>query len=305
MFQNEELLNHLETTSTIRSTLAVFAEWNMNIAENIQTIGNYRYRPADGPQSQFGLPVNSFEQDDLGGFWKGATDADVVVDGGIDDDGEPLAFKPIKEKDKLLYSLEDCFGRFRPRSGINKLRFFENNFSHHTNINMVRRPRYYMAHKDDGFKYWSSYRTEDGTERGIANTLINGQFYIDDASPFVVYKELVPTNRIVVKMQTNVGEVDLGQFRDTDGAFSDPFYGNINKTTPVKWKIQSLKNNSWIDIISFNANSTRRDGSPVIGPDGYVELSCFLMVSLFQRSTVMYLSRQKNTLLLRFFQKPL
>lgn len=278
MFQNEELLNHLETTSTIRSTLAVFAEWNMNIAENIQTIGNYRYRPADGPQSQFGLPVNSFEQDDLGGFWKGATDADVVVDGGIDDDGEPLAFKPIKEKDKLLYSLEDCFGRFRPRSGINKLRFFENNFSHHTNINMVRRPRYYMAHKDDGFKYWSSYRTEDGIERGIANTLINGQFYIDDASPFVVYKELVPTNRIVVKMQTNVGEVDLGQFRDTDGAFSDPFYGNINKTTPVKWKIQSLKNNSWIDIISFNANSTRRDGSPVIGPDGYVELSYGLIV---------------------------
>ena len=278
MFQDEELLNHLETTSTIRSTLAVFAEWNMNIAENIQTIGNYRYRPADGPGSKFGLPVNSFDQDDFGGFWKDATDADVVIDGGLDDDGEPLAFKSVKEKDKLLYSLEDCFGRFRPRSGINKLRFFENNFSHHTNINMIRRPRYYMAHKDDAFKYWSSYRTEDGVERGIANTLINGQFYIDDASPFVVYKNLVPTNRLVVKMQTNVGEIDLGQFRDTDGAFSDPFYGNTNKTTPVKWKVQVLKNNSWIDVIKFTPNSTRRDGSPVIGPDGYVELSYGLVV---------------------------
>lgn len=278
MFQNLDLQNHLETSATIRSQSAIIAEWNMNLAENISLIGNYRYRPSEGPQSKFGLPLGSFDPTDSGKFYTGATDADVVIDGGLDDEDVPLAFTSIKEKEKMLYSLEDCFGKFRPRSGINKLRYFPNAYSHHTNINMIRRPRYYMAHKDDNFKYWSSYRTEDGVERGIANKLINGQYYIDDAAPFITYKNIVPANRIIVKMQTNVGEIDLGPFTKSSGSFPDPFFGIQNQTTPVKWKIQLLKNNSWTDAVSFNSASARRDGSPIIGPDGYVELSYGLIV---------------------------
>lgn len=278
MFQNEDLQNHLETSSTIRTQLAVFGEWNMNISENIAIIGNYRYRPTDSPLSKFGLPLSSFDPNDLGGFYTGATDADVVIDGGLENDDTPAAFISKKEKERQLYSLEECFGRFRPRSGINKLRYFQEKYSHHTNINMVRRPRYYMAHKDDTFKYWSSYRTEDGVERGIANKFLNGQHFIDDVSPFVVYKKSVPTNRIVVKMQTNVGEVDLGPFRNRVGSFADPFFGNRNMTTPVKWKVQKLKDNNWTDLVSFDSNSTRRDGTPVIGSDGYVELAYGLIV---------------------------
>lgn len=279
MFQDNDLKNHLETSSTVRTQSAVIAEWNMNIAENISIVGNYRYRPTEGPSTKYGLPIGSFDANDSGNFYTNATDADVVIDGGIDNDNiTPLAFTSKKEKEKLLYSLEDCFGKFRPRSGINKLRYFPGAYSHFTNINMVRRPRYYMAHKDDSFKYWSSYRTEDGVERGIANKLVNGQYFIDDASPFVVYKNIVPSNRIVVKMQTNVGEVDLGPFSTTAGSFNDPFYGNANKTTPVRWKIQVLKNNNWVDAVSFNSGSTRRDGAPIIGPDGYVELSYGLIV---------------------------
>jgi hypothetical protein len=283
MFQDLDLQNHLETSSTIRTQLAAFAEWNMNIAENIAIIGNYRYRPTETPGSKFGLPLNSFDPNDSGGFYTGATDADIVIDGGLEDDDTPAVFKSKKEKEAQLYSLEECFGRFRPRSGINKLRYFQDRYTHHTNINMIRRPRYYMAHKDDSFKYWSSYRTEADEnnvlhERGIANKLRNGQHYIDDAAPFVVYKNLVPTNRIVVKMQTNVGEIDLGPFRNQVGSFADPFFGDRNKTTPVKWRVQSLNDNSWVDIISFNSNSSRRDGSPVIGSDGYVELSYGLKI---------------------------
>lgn len=284
MFQNDDLLNHLQTSSVIRANSVVIAEWNMNIAENILKIGNYRYRPSEGPSSKYGLPVLSFDELDSGMFYTNATDADVIVDGGLENNNEtPIVFTPKKEKEKLLYSLEDCFGKFRPRSGINKLRYFPGRYSHFTNIDMIRRPRYYMAHKDDAFKYWSSYRTEkneDNTlsERGIANKLINGQHFIDDASPFVVYKNLVPTNRIVVKMQTNVGDVNLGSFSGNGGTFSDPFYGNQNKTTPVKWKIQTLNNNNWVDAISFDSNSARRDGSPVIGADGYVEVSYGLIV---------------------------
>ena len=278
MFQNEELLDHLQTSSVIRTNSAVIAEWNMNIAENILKIGNYRYRPSEGPSTKYGLPVSAFDEIDDGNFYTNATDADVVIDGGLDDEGIPLTFTSKKQKEKLLYSLEDCFGKFRPRSGINKLRYFKDNFSHFTNINMIRRPRYYMAHKDDSFKYWSSYRTEDGIERGIANKLINGQHFIDDASPFVVYKNVVPSNRIIVKMQTGVGDIDLGPFVSNAGSFSDPFYGNQNQTTPVKWKVQILKNNNWTDIISFNSGSARRNGNPIIGSDGYVELSYGLKV---------------------------
>ena len=278
MFQNDELLNHLQTSSVIRTNSAVIAEWNMNIAENILKIGNYRYRPSEGPTSQYGSAISAFDETDAGNFYTNATDADVVIDGGLDDDDTPIAFTSKKEKERLLYSLEDCFGKFRPRSGINKLRYFTGKYSHFTNIDMIRRPRYYMAHKDDSFKYWSSYRTESGVERGIANKLINGQHFIDDASPFVVYKNVVPSNRIIVKMQTNVGDVDLGTFSNNAGSFSDPFYGDQNKTTPVRWKIQVLKNNNWIDAVSFNAGSTRRDGTPIIGPDGYIELSYGLIV---------------------------
>jgi hypothetical protein len=135
-----------------------------------------------------------------------------------------------------------------------------------------------MSDRKDVFKYWSSYRTEAGIERGIANQQSNGKFYIDDAAPYVVYKTPVPANRIVVKMQTNVGSITLGQFQNFSGIYGDPFFGYENQTTPVRWKIQYLENNSWVDAKSFDESSERRDGSPVIGPDGYVELSYGLVI---------------------------
>jgi hypothetical protein len=36
-------------------------------------------------------------------------------------------------------------------------------------------------------------------EYGVAKNVSNGLYYIDDAVPFVVYKEQVPANRLVVK----------------------------------------------------------------------------------------------------------
>jgi len=279
MFQNDELQNHLETSSTIRIESFVTAEWNMNVAENIARIGNYRYRPTDPETSKYFRVAESFEYNDEGSmFYTGATDADVIVDGGFDDNNVPIAFISKKEKEKMLYSLEDCFGRFRPRSGINKLRYFSDKYSHHDNRLMSQRPRYYMADKKDPFKYWSSFRTEDGIERGIADTVVNGRYYISDAAPFVVYKNKIPANRIVVKMQTSVGSVDLGPFSDSSGAFNDPFFGEENKTTPVRWKIQYLKDSNWVDAIRFDENSTRRDGSPIIGSDGYLEIGYGLII---------------------------
>jgi hypothetical protein len=125
MFQDEALKNHLETSSTIKSQSAIIAEWNMNLAENIFAVGNYRYRPNDPTIPKYQTLINTFDEYDEGYFYTAATDADAVVDGGLDNQDIPTLFRSKKEKENILYSLEECFNRFRPRSGINKTRFLE------------------------------------------------------------------------------------------------------------------------------------------------------------------------------------
>ena len=291
MFKSSELESYLATSSTVDSDTLVSAEWNMNIADNILQVGNYRYRPSEraslpsSSQSIYAVANNTFDADDVGNYYTDATYSDIVIDGGFDDDGTPTTFKSRRQKEQMLYSLEDCLGRFRPRSGINKIRYFNNNFIHFVNSSMASRPRYYMGHRDDKFKYWTSYRIDDNVERGIGNQLINGSHYIDDAAPFVVYKKPIPANRIVIKMQTNVGASDLGPFYSSSGVFSDPFYGDQNMTVPSRWAVQYLRNDVWVDAISFSESSTRADGSRVIGSDGYVELQYGVIVPEKYRSS--------------------
>ena len=278
MFVDDQLKEHLETASVVKSQSLILAEWNLNSLGNTKAVGNYRYRPTAPSSDKYSTLANTFDINDDGRFYTNATYADVKIDGGLDNNEQPTSFQSIREKERTLYSLEDCLGKFRPRSGINKLRFFDNNFSHHTNLQMAQRPRYYMSDRNDSFKYWTSYRTEDGVERGIASKKVNSQFYIDDAAPYVVYNNEIPANRLVIKMQTNVGSVNLGPFSDSSGSFSDPFFGESNKTTPVKWRVQTLQNNSWVDAKVFDQMSTRPDGSPIIAEDGYLELAYGLIV---------------------------
>jgi hypothetical protein len=273
MFVNEKLKNHLETSPSIRVKSKVIAEWNMNIPGNILQIGNYRYRPTAEPGDQFHLPLQSFDQNDYGNYYTDATFADIVIDGGLDNQDVPTSFLSIRQKEQQLYSLEDCFGKNRPRSGINKLRYFKNGYSHFANNQMSNRPRYYAASRDDVFKYWTSYRKESGLERGISNKTINGKHYVDDACPYVVYKNPVPANRIVIKMQTGVGDIDLGPFLNSGYSVPDPFYGEENYQTPTRWKVQYLDSETWVDAASFDENSIRPDGSSIIGTDGYLEIS--------------------------------
>jgi hypothetical protein len=284
MFQNTELESYLNSASTVNSGSKVVAEWNLNLPGNIKHIGNYRYRPSEtaslpvASRSIYSVANNTFDPSDTGNYYTGATDSDVVIDGGFEDDGTPTTFKSKKQKEQMLYSLEDCLGRFRPRSGINKVRYFNQHYLHFSNSSMATRPRYYMGHRDDKFKYWTSYRLDEGTERGIGNQLTNGLYYIDDAAPFVVYDSPVPSNRIVLKMQTNVGTTNLGPFSSSAGSYEDPFFGDANKTVPQKWSVQYLKDDIWIDAVTFDANSTRSDGSAIIKSDGYVELQYGLIV---------------------------
>lgn len=300
MFYNEDLKKHLETSSVVKTKSAIVAEWNLNSPTNIFKIGNYRYRPTKSDSPYKIIPSNfdpSETKDTTVPFYYGATDADVVVDGGYTDDKVPVTLKSNKEKLKMIYSLEDCFKQFRPRSGINKARFLPNNYLHHPNINMASRPRYYMPDVKDSFKYWTSFRTENGIEYGISLAK-NGEFAIEDTAPFIVYKESVSANRVVIKMQTHVGSVDLGTFTSASASISDPFYGDSKRATPVRWKVQALKNNSWTDLLSFTQSSVRKDGTPIIKSDGYVELSYGLKVPQQYRDIFVYAEKYSSITLL-------
>jgi len=302
MWQSDELKNHLQSSFTISSQSALVAEWNMNVPGNIFKLGNYRYRK-DSPA--YSVLPNIFDRIDSGNYYTNATDSDIVIENGLETDGvTPLLFTFSKDIEKLYYSLEDCIKPFRPRSGINKASFFNNKYLSNPNANMFQRPRYYMPHRDDIFKYWRSYRTEskaleDGyveimsdsipitltmnnsnIEYGISKNSSNGVYPIDDCVPFVVYKKPVPANRLVVKIQTNVGDIDLGPFKTTaTSSFNDPFFGDANKTIPKVFKVQYLDEyDEWIDAYSFNANSTRSDNTPLFGTDGYLSLEYGLEV---------------------------
>jgi hypothetical protein len=199
---------------------------------------------------------------------------------------------------KMLYSLEDCIKPFRPRSGINKPLYFSGRCIANSGARMAERPRYYMPSRYDEFRYWTSYRTEDNFERGIANNISNGLNYIDDTAPFVVYKNQVPANRLIVKMQTNVGTVNLGPFTNSTGSLEDPLFGNTNKTTPSRWKIQYLIDNNWVDSYSFNEGDTRPDGSAIVGPDGYVQLDYGLIIPSKYRDIFAYMGKISSSTLI-------
>ena len=61
MFVNEELKDHLETSSTIKTQASVIGEWNLNIAGNISKIGNYRYRPLAASDSIYKNIVETYK----------------------------------------------------------------------------------------------------------------------------------------------------------------------------------------------------------------------------------------------------
>lgn len=275
MYQNTALQTYLDTSSSINSQSRIIAEWNLNVSENILAIGNYRNRPTlvTKTEANYGIPALSYDPLDVLKAYTGATDADVTIDGGIGNDDASITYTSKNAEVKLLFSLEDCFGKFRPRSGINKLTFFSGKWIDEVSSNVVDRPRYYVAHKDDKFKYWKSFRTEsNGTvspdERGISKIASDGKKYIDDASPFVVYNSQIPANRIVIKLQTHVGTSEK-VFKTSAGTITDPFYNmTTNGAVPLIWKVQYLDSfNVWQTLKSFS------DTTPIFAEDGYLELA--------------------------------
>ena len=291
MYSDPDLNNKLKYSHTIDSEQAVWTEWNMNQAHNILKVGNYRYRPGS-TDPLYGSIKSVYDPLDVTNDYTGATDSDIVVNAGFDDSNNPAFYTTPRKKMNLVYSLDDCFRQDRPRSGINKILYLGQ--GQHIDgltsgisqsVNVSRRPRYYMSSRYDDFKYWTSYRTEvvdnRTSEYGVSlNQGTGSSYYIYDAAPFVVYNDPVPANRITIKMQTNVGEVDNGPFRvGNNDNVPDPLYGLANRTVPRRWAVQALNaNNQWVEIKSFTENETRSDGSPIIASDGIVELEYGLTI---------------------------
>ena len=292
MFNAEHLNLFLETADTVVSEPHVFAEINLNDLTNIKQIGVYKYRQSDSDITYRLLPT-AFDPNDLGDHYMD-NDISYTEVGGTYDDGietsQQLLFRHPDDLFNQLYDLEDCFRHNRPRSGINKLlylagtgmstasgQFIDGSTKTTAGIegtiaNPSSRPRFYVSSKDDYFKYWTSYKREGFVERGISYNL-NGIFKIDDAVPFVVYKESVPANRIVVKIQTLVGEENIGTITNDGVLIDDPFFGQQNARVPQDWSIEILRDGSWESVYTLTddipADGQIELGYGIIVPDAY------------------------------------
>lgn len=271
MFQDADLENAMLTQHTLGISSLVMAEFNLNDLENISKIGNYKYRNILSVPDKIEL-YPTYDPQDLDDAYSDS----LLSYEEYKQTEDPNPFVVEDKNPSFFYSLGDCFLPFRPRSGINKARFISNKYL--DNVRSGNRPRYYMSSKSDYFKYWSSYRKDGVKERGISfpmeRTTGGGGYEIHDAAPFVVYSTPIAVNRIVVKMQTNVGSVDLGVIRTQNGQYvSDPLFNYANATVPKHWKIQILDDeNNWITVADFNHESLRSDNGPIVPKDGNVEL---------------------------------
>ncbi len=102
MFENATLKNHFETSPTVQLRANIVAEWNMNMPDNIFKLGNYRYRPQSS-DTRYLTIQSTFDKNDVGGFYTGATDSDIVVDGGYDEQNQPLLFTNVKLPAPLVF----------------------------------------------------------------------------------------------------------------------------------------------------------------------------------------------------------
>ena len=254
MYGDDDFQEYMKTSHTIETDSRVIAEWNMNIPGNIQAVGNYEVRNGNVVENA-----------------PNATDSNTIVTSQYYQEGAstPTQFTDSRERMRLLYSLEECITPNRPRSGINKplyLGYTTSDTESAQYINnygsfIAERPRYYMASRFDSFKYWTSYRVDRiGEERGVAKE--DGT--IDDVAPYVMYKSPVPANRIVIKMQTNVGEKDLGPYRIGDDLIPDPLFGSSNASVPTSWYVQLMINGEWETVKTLTGSN--------VPSDGYVEL---------------------------------
>lgn len=313
MFLDTDLINHVQTKNSISVDSLVIAEINQNDLSNLDDFGNYRFRP-DGASVIYRTAYPTYDSSDVTNSFTGALESNYISQYKTENPNEPLTFITKETSRELYFSLKDCIKPFRPRSGINKIIYFgTSNIENEQFVDSIRsgsRPRYYFCSRFDKFKYWNSFRKEDDKELGISSlsptffTAGDPSYKIEDCAPFFTYKDEVATNRIVIKMQTNLGDPEgrgmSGQrlvesnIRKSNRSIPDPLENVQKSSLPKRWKIQYLDaSNSWNDAISFNENSERKNGYRIVDWHGHVEIYYGIKIpERFKESFHLYQSLQ-------------
>lgn len=277
-----DLDTFVRLSNTLQIKSLVIGEWNMNDFSTLYDYGSYRFRPYDSDSQFYKTPLN-YDNLDTGSFYRNSEKSYFTFSNFVTNEDLPVLFESEDVDRQLYFSLKDCFSSPRPRSGINKVLYFENRYI--DNVRSARRPRYYMSSRYDNFKYWNSYRSQVENEQVVelgVSLLTNPEgfennigYFIEDTAPFVVYQDAIPNNRIVVKIQTNLADSTsaLNIRTTSDSTIIDPLQDRTKSSIPQRWSIDYLDEfNNWNTAIKFDENSTRRDGTEIVKWDGYIEL---------------------------------
>ena len=313
MFLDADLIDHVQTKNSISVDSLVIAEINQNDLSNLDNFGNYRFRP-DSASVVYRTLYPSYDFQDSASAYTNALESSYISEYKTENPNEPLTFITKETSRELYFSLKDCIKPFRPRSGINKIVYFgTENIDNEQFVDSIRsglRPRYYFCSRFDKFKYWNSFRQENDQDFGISSTSptfftpADPSYKIEDCAPFFIYKNEVATNRIVVKVQTNLGDPSgrgmngerlvQSNIRKSNRSIPDPLENVQKSSVPKRWKIQYLdSSNTWNNAISFNENSVRKNGSRIIDWHGHVEIYYGIKIpEMFKQSFHLYQSLQ-------------
>lgn len=254
MFNDADLIEHLDNESSISVEAGCFLEINQNDPTNIDTIGCFKWG------TSIPASFNRWPADSSLYIRESSLTSDMLL-GTVEDD--TIYFGGNIPKNKY-FNLADCLTEFRPRSGIMKaVQPFTSGQAYVDDFLTVRRPRYYIPTVNDQFKYWTSWNTAiSSVENRVGLSDANG--LIRNAAPFVVYTEAVATNMITVKMQTSNGERRRIPFRDVP----DPLADITKSTFPRRWSIEYLNlQGTWTTAMHFG----NYDPS-ILGTDGTIDI---------------------------------
>jgi len=219
MYNSTVLKNAIEQSSSLTAQALILAEWNLNFSDNIKLVGNYRYRWNDPTYGVISSTFSAETESTINPTYYNALVSNTSVFAGINN-GEQSYFKKDNEKEKLLYSLTDCLERFRPRSGINKIRYGYTPWTHYAQKSMHQLPRYYLSSKNDKFKYWTSYRKEPIAMYTFATSGTNGWVANSNTTISTGLKPST-TNSVLILTPTTSGDV---------GATSTTFHRILSST---------------------------------------------------------------------------
>lgn len=239
MFNDQDLIDHVDKEQVLKQESIVFIELNQNDPTNVDTLGVFRFGEfKDETPFKRWLPLEAEyyrEEPFITSYMqKDVLEEEIVYFG--------------KRPKSHYFNLADCFTEFRPRSGIlkavvpaTKSQVFIDSFR------SVNRPRYYVPSIKDEFKYWSSWEKHESTGKDIGlSDSITGD--INNAAPFIIYKEARPANKVTVKIQTGIGLAS----KTLKPGQTDPLTDLTRSSIPEKWKIQYLDPaGTWRDIHVF------------------------------------------------------